>query len=195
MSTRSTTRICTKDVKRIQDKDLTHIFYERKLSETALFQYKCDNLYAQQSEGSIIWNNPDIDIEWDIPLGYDTTYAWDLAIAIVAIINDYKTESLNSQLSPLNNSKTGIYHYSNEGVCSWFDFTKMIAEYSGQANCDIQPCYCNEFPSPVTRPSYSVLDKTKIKETFGITVPYWTESLRKCIGNLRDKITFSLMIE
>lgn len=61
----------------------------------------------------------------------------------------------------------------------------MIAEYSGQANCDIQPCHSNEFPSPVTRPSYSVLDKTKIKETFGITIPYWTESLKKCIGNLK----------
>lgn len=113
------------------------------------------------------------------------TYAWDLATAIVAIINDYKIESLNFQLSTLNYLKTGIYHYSNEGVCSWFDLTKIIAEYSGQANCDIQPCHSNEFPSPVIRPSYSVLDKTKIKETFGITVPYWTESLKNCIGNLK----------
>lgn len=100
------------------------------------------------------------------------TYAWDLATAIVAALKD-----------PIE----GIYHYSNEGVCSWFDFTKMIAEYSGQTSCDIQPCHSNEFPSPVTRPSYSVLDKTKIKETFNITIPYWTESLRKCIGNLKDK--------
>ena len=98
------------------------------------------------------------------------TYAWDLATAIVAA---------------LKNPVEGVYHYSNEGVCSWFDFTKMIAEYSGQTECDIQPCHSNEFPSPVTRPSYSVLDKTKIKETFGIKVPYWTESLKKCIANLK----------
>lgn len=100
------------------------------------------------------------------------TYAWDLATAIVAA---------------LKNPVEGVYHYSNEGVCSWFDFTKMIAEYSGQTSCDIQPCHSNEFPSPVTRPSYSVLDKTKIKETFGIKVPYWTESLKKCINNLKNQ--------
>ncbi len=97
------------------------------------------------------------------------TYAYDLATAIVAA---------------LKNPVEGIYHYSNEGVCSWFDFTKMIAEYSGQTECDIQPCHSNEFPSPVTRPSYSVLDKTKIKETFGIKIPYWTDSLKICINNL-----------
>lgn len=100
------------------------------------------------------------------------TYAWDLATAIV---------------TALKNPVEGVYHYSNEGVCSWFDFTKMIAEYSGQTSCDIQPCHSNEFPSPVTRPSYSVLDKTKIKETFGIKIPYWTESLKKCIANLQAK--------
>lgn len=98
------------------------------------------------------------------------TYAWDLATAIVAA---------------LNNPVQGIYHYSNEGVCSWFDFTKMIAEYAGNKDCDIQPCHSNEFPSPVTRPSYSVLDKTKVKETFGIKVPYWTDSLKVCINNLK----------
>ena len=98
------------------------------------------------------------------------TYACDLATAIVVA---------------LKNPVEGIYHYSNEGVCSWFDFTKMIAEYSGLTECDVQPCHSNEFPSPVTRPSYSVLDKTKIKETFGITIPYWTESLKKCIKNLK----------
>lgn len=100
------------------------------------------------------------------------TYAWDLAKAIVAA---------------LKNPVIGVYHYSNEGVCSWFDFTKMIAEYSGQTTCDIQPCHSNEFPSPVTRPSYSVLDKTKIKNTFGIKIPYWTDSLKKCINNLKNK--------
>lgn len=99
------------------------------------------------------------------------TYAWDLATAIVAA---------------LKNPIEGIYHYSNEGVCSWFDFTKMIAEYAGNTGCDIQPCHSDEFPSPVKRPAYSVLDKTKVKETFGISIPYWTESLKKCISNLKN---------
>lgn len=100
------------------------------------------------------------------------TYAWDLATAIVAAIK---------------NPVSGIYHYSNEGVCSWYDFTKKIAEIAGNSTCDIQPCHSNEFPSPVKRPSYSVLDKTKIKETFGIKVSYWTDSLKKCIANLEKQ--------
>ena len=107
------------------------------------------------------------------------TYALDLANTISTVIEDYKKENTASY------SKTGIYHFSNEGVCSWYDFTKMIAEYAGQTDCDIQPCHSNEFPSPVTRPSYSVLDKTKIKETFGIKIPYWTESLKQCLLNLK----------
>lgn len=98
------------------------------------------------------------------------TYALDLAEAIVKI---------------LSRPVEGVYHFSNEGVCSWYDFTKMIQEYSGQTDCDVQPCHSDEFPSPVTRPSYSVLDKTKIKETFGLDIPYWTDSLRKCIANLK----------
>lgn len=98
------------------------------------------------------------------------TYAWDLATTIE---------------TTLKKPVEGIYHYSNEGVCSWYDFTKMIAEYSDQTECDIQPCHSSEFPSLVTRPSYSVLDKTKIKETFGIRISYWTESLKKCINNLK----------
>ena len=111
------------------------------------------------------------------------TYALDLAKAIFVIIEDYK-QSLTANRSTLNYSHSGIYHFSNEGVCSWYDFTKMIAEYSGQTSCDIQPCHSNEFPSPVTRPAYSVLDKTKIKTTFGISVPYWTDSLQMCLRNL-----------
>ncbi|MBR4846130.1 MAG: dTDP-4-dehydrorhamnose reductase, partial [Bacteroidaceae bacterium] len=101
------------------------------------------------------------------------TYAYDLAAAIYDIVENRKYEG-----------KDGIYHYSNEGVCSWFDFTKMIAEYAGNTECDIQPCHSNEFPSPVKRPSYSVLDKTKIKETFGVKIPYWTDSLKVCIKNI-----------
>lgn len=102
------------------------------------------------------------------------TYAYDLAKAIEVVIAKF------------DGSQVGIYHYSNEGVCSWYDFTKMIAEYNGTTECDIQPCHSDEFPSPVKRPSYSVLDKTKIKEVFGVEVPYWTDSLKKCINNLKN---------
>lgn len=113
------------------------------------------------------------------------TYALDLAKAISVVVEDYEHEcaEYNHQWSLY--TKNGIYHYSNEGVCSWFDFTKMIAEYAGNDECDIQPCHSDEFPSPVKRPSYSVLDKTKVKQTFGITVPYWTDSVKQCIKNLK----------
>lgn len=107
------------------------------------------------------------------------TYALDLAVAIEAVLNDYAAEK------PQNGySKTGIYHFSNEGVCSWYDFTKVIAELAGHTACDIQPCHSNEFPSPVKRPAYSVLDKTKIKQTFGLKIPYWTDSLKVCMSNM-----------
>lgn len=112
------------------------------------------------------------------------TYAYDLAKAIAVAIEDYKEKTVNCQLSTVNYSKTGVYHYSNEGVCSWFDFTKLIAEIAGNTSCDIQPCHSDEFPSPVKRPAFSVLDKSKVKETFGISVPYWTDSLKKCMNNL-----------
>ena len=102
------------------------------------------------------------------------TYAFDLAEAIYNIVEERKFIG-----------KNGIYHYSNEGVCSWYDFARMIAQYNGSTECNIQPCHSNEFPSPVKRPSYSVLDKTKIKNTFGVDVPYWTNSLKVCIENLK----------
>ena len=98
------------------------------------------------------------------------TYAYDLATAIFDIIENRNYKG-----------NTGVYHYSNEGVCSWYDFTKMIAEYSGHTDCDIQPCHSDEFPSPVKRPAYSVLDKTKVKQCFNIRIPYWTESLLFCV--------------
>ena len=101
------------------------------------------------------------------------TYAGDLAAVISHII---ETNQLD---------KTGIYHFSNEGVCSWFDFAKIICELSGNT-CDIQPCYSEEFPSPVKRPHFSVLDKSKLKQTFGFKVPYWTDSLKKCIAELAE---------
>lgn len=94
------------------------------------------------------------------------TYAGDLASAITMIL-----------AKPI----VGIYHFSNEGVCSWYDFANAIAEYSGYTGCDIQPCHSDEFPSKVKRPSYSVLDKTRIKEMLGLSIPYWTDSLRRCL--------------
>ena len=111
------------------------------------------------------------------------TYAKDLADAILVALEDYKL-TINSQPSSLNYAKSGIYHFSNEGVCSWFDFTKMIAEIAGNTTCDIQPCHSDEFPSPVRRPAYSVLDKTKIKNAFCITIPYWIVSLTTSIRRI-----------
>ncbi|MBR5051752.1 MAG: dTDP-4-dehydrorhamnose reductase [Bacteroidaceae bacterium] len=100
------------------------------------------------------------------------TYALDLAKAIQVILS-----------KPVQ----GIYHFSNEGVCSWYDFTQMIARIAGHKDCDIRPCYSSEFPSPVKRPAYSVLDKRSIRETFGIEVPYWVDSLETCIANIKKQ--------
>ena len=105
------------------------------------------------------------------------TYAYDLAKVIYEIVEQNKI---------IGNE--GIYHFSNEGVCSWYDFTIAIASMSGNKGCKIMPCHSNEFPSKVVRPSYSVLDKTKIKRTFGVEIPYWTVSLEKCIQNLKNQI-------
>ena len=104
------------------------------------------------------------------------TYAADLAAAIVTILFCHSERS--------EESPCGIYHYSNEGVCSWYDFAKAIAGYAGHAACDIRPCHSDEFPSPVRRPAYSVLDKTLVKRTFGLSIPYWTDSLRRCLASL-----------
>lgn len=101
------------------------------------------------------------------------TYALDLAKAINHIVENRLFEG-----------NSGIYHFSNEGVCSWYDFTVKIARLAGNTECNIQPCHSNEFPSPVTRPAYSVLDKTKIKETFGINIPYWVDSLETYMRNM-----------
>ena len=101
------------------------------------------------------------------------TYAYDLALTIFDIVENRKYVG-----------HSGIYHYSNEGVCSWYDFAKMTAALAGHTDCDIQPCHSSEFPSPVTRPAYSVLDKTKIKEVFGISVPYWVDSLKACMEKM-----------
>ena len=103
------------------------------------------------------------------------TYALDLARAIFKIVEERLYEG-----------RDGIYNYSGEGVCSWYDFTKEIASLAGHGGCDIRPCHSDEYPSKVRRPAYSVLDKTKFKETFGISVPYWKDSLKQCIDNLKN---------
>ena len=102
------------------------------------------------------------------------TYAGDLAAIIYKVIEDNMLD------------KQGIYHFSNEGVCSWYDFAKEICELSGNS-CDIQPCHSDEFPSRVIRPHFSVLDKSKVKETFGIQIPYWKDSLKKCILEMKNE--------
>ena len=101
------------------------------------------------------------------------TYAADLAATIVAIIEDGKAEN-----------NVGIYHFSNEGVCSWYDFAREIARVAGNRECKILPCLSSEYPSKVSRPAYSVLDKSKIKRTFGTTIPHWRESVERCINKL-----------
>ena len=103
------------------------------------------------------------------------TYALDLASVIFDIVENRKADA-----------NEGIYHYSNEGVTSWYDFTQMIAKIAGNTNCDIQPCYSSEYLSPVRRPAYSVLDKKTFKDAFGIKVPYWVDSLEVCINNIKN---------
>ena len=95
------------------------------------------------------------------------TYARDLAVAIFAAINQ--------GIVP------GIYHFSNEGVISWYDFTKAIHRIAGITTCRVRPLHTEEYPTPANRPHYSVLDKTKIKQTYSIEIPYWEESLVECV--------------
>ena len=102
------------------------------------------------------------------------TYAGDLAVLIFSII-EYDTYEGNE----------GIYHFSNEGVCSWYDFATEIALAAGHTECKITPCRSNEFPSKVTRPAYSVLDKSKVKRTFDVEIPYWRDSMTHCINRLK----------
>lgn len=105
------------------------------------------------------------------------TYALDLAQAITTIL---ERESWRGN--------TGIYNYSNEGVCSWYDFAMTIRKMAGHEACQINPCHSSEYPSPVKRPAYSVLDKSKFKQTFHLSIPYWAESLQKCVNNLKGNI-------
>ena len=103
------------------------------------------------------------------------TYAGDLAKAVFTIIESGEYAH-----------HEGIFNYANEGVCSWYDFTKEIARQSGHTACRILPCHSNEYPSPVKRPAYSVLDKTKFKETFKQEIPYWTEALTRCMSGIKQ---------
>ena len=105
------------------------------------------------------------------------TYALDLAEVIGTVIEDWRNTRGNY-------AHGGIYNYTNEGVCSWYDFAKRIAAIAGNFSCEVLPCHSSEFPSKVKRPSFSVLDKTKIKKTFGIGIPYWMDSLEKCMSRL-----------
>ena len=100
------------------------------------------------------------------------TYAADLAAVILKVIADGALD------------RTGIYHYTDEGVISWYDFAQAIARLCGHTACDIRPCHSDEFPSKAARPHYSVLDKTRVKETFGVEIPYWLDSLQECIKRL-----------
>lgn len=104
------------------------------------------------------------------------TYAGDLAMTIFSIIE-----------GDMYIGNEGIYHFSNEGVCSWYDFAQEIATAVGHTGCKITPCHSNEFPSKVTRPSYSVLDKSKIKRTFGVDIPHWRESMYYCLKRLVNR--------
>ena len=123
---------------------------------------------------SLTASKPELNVIFD-QIG-TPTYAQDLADTIFHIIEQRKLDG-----------NEGVYHYSNEGVCSWYDFTRHIADISGQKECKILPCHSDEFPSKVMRPPFSVLDKTKLKETFGIEIPYWTDSLAICINNLKTQ--------
>ncbi len=124
------------------------------------------------------------------------TYAGDLADAIVRILHqeDRAKEdgtpkgasafSLATAGVPSSLSSCRVFHYTNEGVCSWYDFAKAIAAYAGHTGCEILPCHSSEFPSKVVRPAYSVLDKTLIKESFSLKIPYWTDALQRCLKGL-----------
>ena len=111
------------------------------------------------------------------------TYAGDLAGAILAILPSFAVP--NSSFAGLTGeSPSTVYHFSNEGSCSWYEFARTIAEISGHTACEILPCKSDEYPSPVRRPAYSVLDKTLIRQIFGLTIPAWQESLRVCLAEI-----------
>lgn len=161
------------------------VYGKTKLAgEAAIATTGCNNIIIRTAWLYSQWGKNFVKTMQSLTASHDTlkvvfdqvgtpTFAGDLADVIAHIINTGQT------------NKTGIYHFSNEGVCSWYDFAKLICKLSGNT-CDINPCYSEEFPSPVKRPHFSVLDKRKIKETFGIKVPYWTDSLEVCMKQLAE---------
>ncbi|WP_293588855.1 dTDP-4-dehydrorhamnose reductase [Prevotella sp.] len=161
------------------------VYGKTKLAgEAAIATTGCNNIIIRTAWLYSQWGKNFVKTMQSLTASHDTlkvvfdqvgtpTFAGDLADVIAHIINTGQT------------NKTGIYHFSNEGVCSWYDFAKLICKLSGNT-CDINPCYSEEFPSPVKRPHFSVLDKRKIKETFSIKVPYWTDSLEVCIKQLAE---------
>lgn len=175
---------------------LTKLHGERKIAETACKSVilRTAWLYSEFGKNfcktmlSLSATKPSLKVVFD-QTG-TPTYALDLANAIATVLKDYE-EEMSSTTDSRTYSKAGIYHFSNEGVCSWFDFTQMIYSEGKKAGlipadaaCDIQPCHSSEFPSPVTRPSYSVLDKTKFKDSFAVRIPYWVDSLKECLANM-----------
>lgn len=183
---------------------LTKLHGEQKIQDTGVdyLIFRTAWLYSEFGKNfvktmlSLTSSKPQLKVVFD-QVG-TPTYARDLADVILLAIEDYKKESLTLSHEPF--TKNGIYHFSNEGVCSWYDFTKMIQqiavelESSGKPEtlnmnheshdkCIVLPCHSDEFPSPVKRPPYSVLDKAKVKGTFGIEVPFWVDSLKKCLNN------------
>ena len=160
---------------------LTKLHGEQAIAESGVkaLIFRTAWLYSEYGKNfvktmlSLTSSKPELNVVFD--QAGTPTYAQDLADAIFDIIENRRFEG-----------NEGIYHYSNEGVCSWYDFTKAIAEIAGNTSCDIRPCHSDEFPSKVVRPAYSVLDKTKYKSTFNRKVPYWVDSLRKCIANIKE---------
>lgn len=181
-STGNTPRIETEAVNPTSVYGLTKLHGEQAIEQTGCKSliFRTAWLYSEYGKNfvktmlQLTATKPQLNVVFD-QVG-TPTYAQDLADAIVSII-------INRQYQ----GNEGIYHYSNEGVCSWYDFTKAIAQIAGNDTCDIQPCHFDEFPSPVTRTAYSVLDKTKFKNTFNTTVPYWIDSLKTCIKNIQNE--------
>ena len=112
------------------------------------------------------------------------TYAGDLASAILAILNVEFSRLNELEKADIQHSSLNIYHYSNEGVCSWYDFAKAIFELSN-TQCQVSPIETNDYPTPATRPHYSLMNKAKIKHAFNLVVPYWRESLISCLSELK----------
>lgn len=156
----------------------TKLAGERAASQCHHLIFRTSWLYSEYGKNFVLTmlrlteEKPELNVVFD-QVG-TPTYAGDLAHAVFSVIEsgEYRNHE-------------GIYNYANEGVCSWYDFTHEIARQSGHTACRIHPCHSDEYPSPVKRPAYSVLDKTKFKQSFHQEVPYWTEALGRCLNNIQ----------